>query len=91
MPTYEYECRGCGHRFEEFHKISDAPVRTCPKCRKDKVQRLISAGGGFIFKGSGFYVTDSKKSSASPSESKKTTRKEKKTARKTPDSGGTAS
>jgi len=61
MPTYEYECQSCGHRFELFQKMSDKPVRICPKCRKDKVKKLISAGAGFIFKGSGFYATDYKK------------------------------
>jgi putative FmdB family regulatory protein len=57
MPTYEYQCRSCGHRFDAVQKIT-APARTrCPHCRK-KVDRLISAGAGFLFKGSGFYTTD---------------------------------
>ena len=58
MPTYEYECAACGHRFEEFQSIKAKPTVVCPKCKKRKVKRLISAGGGFIFKGSGFYITD---------------------------------
>jgi putative FmdB family regulatory protein len=58
MPTYDYECNGCGHKFEEFQSITAAPVRMCPKCRKRKVRRLIGAGAGIIFKGSGFYQTD---------------------------------
>ena len=62
MPTYEYRCRKCNHEFEEFQSITAKPLRKCPKCR-GKVQRLISAGNGFIFKGSGFYITDYKKSS----------------------------
>jgi putative FmdB family regulatory protein len=57
MPTYEYECPDCGYRFEEFQKMSDEPVKRCPKCN-GKVKRLISAGSGIIFKGSGFYATD---------------------------------
>lgn len=57
MPTYEYECISCGHRFEKFHSISSPPVRRCPSCGK-KVRRLIGCGGGVIFKGSGFYATD---------------------------------
>jgi len=57
MPTYEYECTKCGHRFERFQKMSDPPVKTCPEC-KGKVKRLISGGSGLIFKGSGFYITD---------------------------------
>ncbi|MGE5177173.1 MAG: FmdB family zinc ribbon protein [Hyphomicrobiales bacterium] len=57
MPTYEYECEKCGHRFELFQKMSDPPRKRCPKCR-GKVRRLIGTGAGMIFKGSGFYVTD---------------------------------
>ena len=68
MPTYEYECTVCSHRFEAFQKISDAPLSECPRCGK-KVKRLISAGLGIIFKGSGFYTTDYKKSSAAASSS----------------------
>ena len=58
MPTYEYECRACGHRFEKLQKMSDKQVRTCPECGKRRVRRLISAGGGVVFKGPGFYATD---------------------------------
>ena len=57
MPTYEYECKACGHAFERFQSITARPVRTCPKCAGE-VTRLISAGGGLLFKGSGFYETD---------------------------------
>ena len=58
MPTYEYKCDACGHAFEKFQQITAAAVKKCPKCGKSKVRRLISAGGGMIFKGSGFYITD---------------------------------
>jgi len=58
MPTYEYACEGCKHTFEEFQSIKAAPITTCPKCKKKKVKRLISGGAGFLFKGSGFYITD---------------------------------
>ena len=57
MPTYEYECRGCGHTFEKFQSITDRPVKTCPKCGGE-VFRVIGTGGGLLFKGSGFYETD---------------------------------
>lgn len=60
MPTYEYECTKCGHKFEAFQKITDKPLDKCPKC-SDKVRRLISSGIGIIFKGSGFYATDYRK------------------------------
>jgi putative FmdB family regulatory protein len=57
MPTYEYRCVRCEHEFEEFQRISDPPLRRCPKCR-GRVERLIGTGAGFLFKGSGFYTTD---------------------------------
>jgi putative FmdB family regulatory protein len=58
MPTYEYECPDCEHAFELFQSISAKPVKVCPACKKRKVRRLIGAGAGLIFKGSGFYETD---------------------------------
>jgi putative FmdB family regulatory protein len=65
MPTYEYVCEKCGHQFEKFQRISAAPLAICPQelCAqrpwgKGKVKRLISAGAGLIFKGTGFYITD---------------------------------
>jgi putative FmdB family regulatory protein len=65
MPTYEYVCEKCGHRFEKVQPISAAPLAICPQdlCArkrwgKGKVKRAISTGGGLIFKGSGFYTTD---------------------------------
>ena len=62
MPTYEYECLNCGHNFEISHSMSDQPIKKCPKCEKLKLKRLIGSGAGIIFKGSGFYATDYKKS-----------------------------
>ena len=52
MPTYGYECEKCGHEFEEFQAMSDPQVETCPECQ-GPVRRLIAAGAGLIFKGSG--------------------------------------
>jgi putative FmdB family regulatory protein len=57
MPTYEYECEVCENRFEALQSIKAKPIKECPKC-KGHVRRLISAGAGVIFKGSGFYATD---------------------------------
>ncbi len=58
MPTYEYACQACAHTFEQFQSITATPLRKCPACGKPRLQRLIGAGGGLIFKGSGFYLTD---------------------------------
>ncbi len=58
MPTYEYACDACDHRWEEFQSIKAEPTKKCPSCNKKKARRLISAGGGLLFKGSGFYLTD---------------------------------
>jgi putative FmdB family regulatory protein len=58
MPTYEYECGACEHRFEKYQSMNDKPIKKCPKCGKAKVRRIISGGAGVLFKGSGFYQTD---------------------------------
>lgn len=65
MPTYEYACSKCGHSFEAFQSMKDAPLKKCPKCQKSALKRLIGTGAGLIFKGSGFYITDYKKSGKS--------------------------
>lgn len=54
MPIYEYECQACGHRFEEWQKMSDDPIKVCPKCKKRKVEKLISQTS-FQLKGGGWY------------------------------------
>lgn len=56
MPTYEYRCPQ-GHEFEIFQRMSDPPRTECPECGKS-AERLLSAGGGLLFKGEGFYITD---------------------------------
>ena len=63
MPTYEYKCTNCGHTFEAFQSMTEKPLSRCPKC-KGAIRRVINGGIGVIFKGSGFYTTDYKKSSA---------------------------
>jgi putative FmdB family regulatory protein len=60
MPTYDYVCTECDHRFEHFQSMTSDPLTECPEC-KGKVRRLIGSGGALIFKGSGFYETDYKK------------------------------
>jgi putative FmdB family regulatory protein len=60
MPTYDYECTVCKHRFEASHSMTAVSLAKCPKCGK-KLRRLIGSGGGIIFKGSGFYATDYRK------------------------------
>lgn len=61
MPTYQYECDGCGHTFEKFQSMLDKKLKKCPECGKNELHRLIGSGGGIIFKGSGFYETDYKR------------------------------
>jgi putative FmdB family regulatory protein len=58
MPTYDYECDACGHKFEQFQNISEPHLTKCPKCKKVKLRRLFGAGAAVVFKGSGFYQTD---------------------------------
>ena len=86
MPTYDYVCEECAHAFAEFHSMSQDPLVTCPSCEKDALRRLIGAGAGIIFKGSGFYETDYKRSRKG-GESKTELKTEKKTEPKKADSG----
>ena len=58
MPTYDYECKKCGHTWEAFQSIKAAPLKKCPECKKNGAQRVIGPGAAIIFKGSGFYQTD---------------------------------
>ncbi len=74
MPTYDYACDACGHEFERVQRITEKPLKKCPKCNKDKARRMIG-GGGFILKGGGWesdlYSGPSNKASSAPkSESK---------------------
>jgi putative FmdB family regulatory protein len=67
MPTYGYKCKSCGHEFEILQKMSDAPLKTCPKCSGELQKKMYAAG--VIFKGSGYYTTDYKGSKSADSTS----------------------
>jgi putative FmdB family regulatory protein len=66
MPTYQYECISCGHQFEQLQSFSDEPIKQCPDCNGE-VKKIYSAVG-VVFKGSGFYKTDSAPKSSGKSE-----------------------
>jgi len=79
MPMYEYKCGACGHRLEALQKFSDKPLKACPKCKKQKLVRLVSSSS-IQFKGTGWYVTDyARKSSPEKSSSEKGGAEEKST------------
>ncbi len=82
MPTYDYECNGCGHTFELFQSITDGVKRKCPDCGKLKLRRLFGTGAAVVFKGSGFYQTDYRSDSYKAGAEKEKKAKEKKTASK---------
>jgi putative FmdB family regulatory protein len=65
MPTYDYKCVTCGAVFEYFQSMSETPLTHCECGKNGEVNRMISPGSGIIFKGSGFYVNDYKKSTPS--------------------------
>lgn len=92
MPTYEYECRACGHVFDEFQSITAPPRKVCPKCG-GRVRRLIGAGSTVIFKGSGFYATDyrSEEYKKKAKEEKKKEKGEKKDSSSKPKEGKSVS
>lgn len=72
MPTYEYRCAKCKKTFDKLQSMNDKPLAKCLLCGAAKPERLIGAGAGLIFKGSGFYITDYKnKSSSFPSKDDK--------------------
>ncbi len=70
MPTYEYECNKCKHKFDAFQSMTAKHLKKCPECG-GKVTRLLGTGSGVIFKGTGFYHTDYKTKSAGPAPCKK--------------------
>ena len=75
MPTYDYLCTSCAHKFEHFQSMSDDLLEECPLCGS-KVRRLVSGGSGLIFKGSGFYLTDYKNKSEDKKSQDKKEKKE---------------
>lgn len=62
MPVYTYRCSSCGTQFEQHQSFDDAPLKTCPKCKKKSLKKVITPTK-IIFKGSGFYATDNKSAS----------------------------
>ena len=58
MPTYEYVCDACDHKFDELQSFKDDTLKVCPKCGKESLRRLFGTGAAILFKGSGFYETD---------------------------------
>jgi putative FmdB family regulatory protein len=64
MPTYDYVCRKCEHRFEQYQSMTEPKLVKCPQCGREALERLIGAGAGILFKGSGFYETDYKRPAA---------------------------
>lgn len=63
MPTYQYRCKQCGCEKEVFQRMTDDALTTCPECSAEEFERVISAEGGFLLKGAGFYKTDYNKQS----------------------------
>jgi putative FmdB family regulatory protein len=82
MPTYQYQCDDCGNGFEQFQKFSDDPLTTCPSC-EGNVRRVIG-NVGVVFKGSGWYITDSRTKSSDSSDSSSSSKPKSDTASKEP-------
>ncbi len=88
MPVYAYQCNNCGVQFERIQKFSDDPIRRCPECEEEAVRRIIQTAG-IIFKGSGWYVKDSKSSnSAAPGKSSEKSEKGESDSSSSSDSNG---
>jgi putative FmdB family regulatory protein len=92
MPTYDYECDACEHKFELFQGINDAVQTKCPECGKKKLRRLFGTGGAIVFKGSGFYQTDYRSESYKKgAKAEKSSSESKSTESKSSDSKGSES
>ncbi|HJS18606.1 MAG TPA: zinc ribbon domain-containing protein [Anaerolineales bacterium] len=85
MPVYTYRCDSCGVQFEKHQSFSDAPLKTCPECRKKSLKKVITPTK-IIFKGSGFYATDNRSSSG---ESSRASKSESKPTEKSPETKST--
>lgn len=77
MPVYTYRCDSCGVQFERHQSFQEEPLKTCPECRKKSLKKVITPTR-VIFKGSGFYATDSRSSSGNGSRESKPEKTEKK-------------
>ncbi|MHC4548922.1 MAG: FmdB family zinc ribbon protein [Planctomycetota bacterium] len=87
MPTYDYRCDACGHEMEIFQSMSEEPLTVCPECGNGGLRRLIGSGAGIIFRGSGFYETDYKRSRNSANHAKSSEQKrDRKSEKKSSDS-----
>ena len=84
MPTYDYLCSKCSHQFEKFQSITAGNLKKCPECGKMSLQKLIGAGSGIIFKGSGFYETDYRSKSYNDDKNSEKAKKETKNKDKKP-------
>ena len=82
MPVYTYRCDSCGVQFERHQSFQDAPLKTCPECRKKSLKKVITPTR-IIFKGSGFYATDHRSASGGSSHENKAEKTEKKEESKT--------
>jgi len=91
MPTYDYHCEACDHRFEEMQSFSEEPLTKCPACKKKKLKRLFGSGAAVLFKGSGFYETDYRSESYKSDAQKDTASSTPSTTGTTDTSSGTTS
>lgn len=84
MPVYTYRCENCGVQFERQQSFTDAPLKTCPECRKKALKKIITSTK-IIFKGSGFYATDHKSRSGESTTSKKSSTESKPETKPSPE------
>jgi len=93
MPTYDYVCDACGHKFEEMQSFKADILKTCPNCAKDSLRRLFGTGAAILFKGGGFYETDYRSEgykSSEKADSAASKPAETSSPASTPSTGGTA-